>query len=152
MSTQLSERQEQEIAIAARAPEDVISAAIGVPMYSANHRFEDLRTLMIGAVRTSSTALAVSRFYFSASPPVVVDVIEHPKRFEPEITAKRAYCSSHGIRYVLVEDSFDDDGVREQLRPAPAPIRRGKPQAPPRAAGSPAKPQRPRTRRTTQPR
>jgi hypothetical protein len=111
MDTLSHERQEAEVAFAARNPSDPISTVVGSPLYSAHHRFPDLRMDVM-----ASGALGVSRFYFQAG--VVVDIIEHPRRFQAEIARKRQYCKEHGLRYVLVTDAFDDEGVRKQLEPA----------------------------------
>lgn len=115
MDTSTRERDEHAIALA--SPSDVISDIVGSPVYSARHRFADLRMTMFGTGRMASDGLAVSRFYFGVQPMVAVDIIEHQERFKAEIAAKRAYCAEHGIRYALVAEPFDDDGVRQQLTP-----------------------------------
>lgn len=137
MDTLSLERQEAEVAAAAREPGDTISIAVGSNAYSTHHRFNDLRMSVFRTMTMSSSALTVSRFYFGLEPKVVVDIVEHPERFKPEIAAKRQYCADRGYRYVLVPDEYDEDAVREQLRPkrlaatAPANARK------PRTTGKP---------------
>jgi hypothetical protein len=95
---------------------------IGVFVYANNHLFPDLRTPSWRNVSVTAHGLAVSRYYFSARPPVAVDVLPQPKRAKNEIAAKRAYCKRNGIRYVVVADNYDDQGVREQLAELAAPV------------------------------
>lgn len=109
----LTERQEAEIALAERQQVDAISDVVGSGVYSARHRFQDLREALFEEARHGS--LAVSRFYFSVDPRVVVDIEPKPGMVAREIAAKRAYCERNGIRYVLIADPFDDVGVRAQL-------------------------------------
>lgn len=135
MDTLGQERQEAEVAFAARNPADPISTVVGSPLYSAHHRFSDLRMDVM-----ASGALGVSRFYFQAG--VVVDIVEHPRRFQAEIARKRAYCKAHELRYVLVTDAFDDESVREQLQPA-----RSRPGVRPRTTADVKPVRKPRTRK-----
>lgn len=117
------ERMEAENALAAHNPADAISQAVGEPYFSNHHRFSDLRAAVWRDMSVSSSGLAVSRFYFSASPPVVVDIIAQPDRAKNEVAAKRQYCAERGIRYVLIPDAYDDKGVRDQLDAYTAPAR-----------------------------
>ncbi len=138
MDTLTRERHEAEVAMAARQPTDPISSAVGSSLYSAHHRFPDLRVSLYQQLAMKGGGLAVSRYYFATK--VVVDVIRQPLRFQKEIAAKRAYCAQKGLRYVLVSDEFDDEGVRSQLSPVRASATR------PRTTTT-CKPRRPRTRK-----
>ena len=111
------EREHAEAQVALGELDDEISRAVGSRVYSSRHRFRDMRMGVHQAVTVSSSALAVSRFYFAVQPQVVVDIVEHPDRFEREIAVKRAYCARVGIKYVLVTDDGDEETVRRQLTP-----------------------------------
>jgi len=122
MDTLTKERAEAEFAIAQRQAEDPISAVVGSALYSARHRFPDLRADLVHQSSMRGGGLTVSRYYFEKG--VVVDVIEHPQRFRHEIELKRAYCAQKGLRYVLAPTNFDDEGVRSQLAPVRLPASR----------------------------
>lgn len=117
-------------------PADGVSAAIGSSAFIASHRFDGLRLDLPGF---RGPGLAVSRYYWMASPKVVVDFKRDIRSGDPEIGVKRAYCEQHGIRYVLAVDPFDEDAVRgisagseaTGARPVTAPRRRGRPKKQP---------------------
>jgi hypothetical protein len=138
------ERQEAQITRSAIEGGDLISGVVGSPIYSRRHRFADLTMRVHRNMSLQSSGLAVSRFYFNVTPPVVVDVLEHPERQRAEIDAKREYCANHGYRYVLVTSDYDDESVRKQLAPVLPPAQRGKPRTTATAKRRP-----PRTRKAT---
>lgn len=137
---------EREMHLSAQTPADAISEAVGEHVFSRNHRFPDLRALAWMDASVVASGLVVSRFYFSAKPPVIVDVVPQPARARAVIAAKRAYCKRNGFRYVLVEDAYDDHGVRTQLAATKVPATSSEPPAAP--ARKPAAQKRPRTRAT----
>jgi hypothetical protein len=132
---------------------DPVSAVIGSPAYSSNHRFPGLRPALEQAYM--SGALAVSRFYFGVTPKVAVDVVPLKKRGTIEVVTKRAYCEREGILYVLLEDIYDGASVATALgqRHAPrahaaGPVTTATAPSKPAAPAKPARQRRPRTKTT----
>lgn len=97
-----------------RQPPDSVSQAVGSAVFVRSHRFAEL---YIEGSMGRSPRLPVSRFYWDLEPQVVVDFKREVKRGPAEVAVKRAYCEKHGIRYLLVSDEFDAEGITEALAP-----------------------------------
>jgi hypothetical protein len=95
---------------------DILSEAIGSAAFVVHHRLGIYLTMGTGL---RSPRLAVSRYYFDATPPTAVDFVRELRFAEAEVAAKRAWCAERGIRYLLAIDEFDEDAPR---RPASAPL------------------------------
>ena len=97
--------------------QDVLSDILGARSYV---RFHRMSVRLRGNTGVSSK-LQVSRFYFDTEPPTAVDFLGEVKRGKPEILAKYAYCEAHRIRYVLLANEWDTDGLQalfQALNPA----------------------------------
>lgn len=101
-----------EVHAPVRVP-DLLSLALGESAFVAGHRFDLQIYVSPGFV---SPRLTVTRFYWGATPPTVID-FRRDVRSPAELEAKRAFFADRGIRYVLAEDEFDEDAVRAAVAP-----------------------------------
>lgn len=91
--------------------DDAISSVVGSSTYVRNHRFEDLRLRIGGA---QAPRLTVSRFYWNATPPTVIDFYSELRFGRAEALAKGAYCQERVIRYVLLADQHDLERLAQE--------------------------------------
>lgn len=96
-------------------PLDPISAALDSGAFVRSHRFAGL---FIRTAVGRSPRLSVSRYYWDAEPPVAVDFRKEIRFGDEEMAAKRAYFEATGIRYVVVVDEWDEEGVSLRLTPS----------------------------------
>ncbi len=109
MTTVVDEREQADLGRRRMLQADAVSMVVGSDAYVAGYRPAGLRA------RPGLPPLVVSRFYFAARPRVAVDVVADPSKWVGEIAAKRDWCARENIRYVLVGDPWDADGVKAAL-------------------------------------
>ena len=115
---------------------DLVSEQIGSPVYVQNHRIDLHLPTPVGL----SPRLTVSRFYWNVEPPVAVDFRGELRAGDEEIAAKQAWFAARDIRYLLVQDEWDEEAVligtpvisRPAIGAPPEPTPVQKPKAAPR--------------------
>ena len=100
-------------------PLDPLSEAVGSQPFVVRHRFPVSIDMGIGR----SPRLSVSRYYWSAEPPVVVDFVRDLRFGRREVEVKTAWFAERNIRYVVCETEFDVETVEATLKGVPIPDR-----------------------------
>lgn len=135
MSTRIFEEAEAPPRIEVADP---VSQALGQKAFVRSHRID----LQLDMHPGRSPRLSVSRYYWDAEPPIAVDFVREIRHGKREVDAKRAYCRQRNIRYLLLANEFDEEGVRGKTAPLSSPD-----EAPAEPTGAPRPPQTATTRR-----